>query len=198
MQIAVTILIHVLGRLYDIPNVIFALVLLWCCFPFRRHRLADRGLCTTAGHEVVLNIFVGYIVLLLGLTVRFFPDVWFSILHGWPVRSPSWFEYAWNFQFWILPTNTWEWVMLAGNILLFLPIGLLLPLGWRGQSWKTIALTGALVSLVIEIAQWVLGTGWLDLQDVLTNTMGSLLGFAVSRRLPPYHLWVRKNKGDQC
>lgn len=88
--------------------------------------------------------------------------------------------------------------MLAGNVLLFLPIGLLLPLGWRGQSWKTIALTGALVSLAIEIAQWVLGTGWLDLQDVLTNTMGSLLGFAVYRRLPPYHLWVRKNKGDQC
>lgn len=198
MQIAVTILIHVLGRLYDIPNVIIVLFFLWCCFPFRRRRLARKGLYTTAGHEMVLNILAVYFVLLLSLTTRFIHSVWFSILHRWPIILPDWFGYAWNLQFWILPTSTWEWVMLAGNVLLFLPIGLLLPLGWRGQSWKTIALTGALVSLAIEIAQWVLGTGWLDLQDVLTNTMGSLLGFAVYRRLPPYHLWVRKNKGDQC
>lgn len=192
MRIAITVFNYTLGRLYDIPNIIFVLIFLWCFFPFRRHRLVARGLCTTAGHEVVLNIFVCYIVLLFGLTVRFFPDVWFSILHGWPVRSPCWFEYTWNLQFWILPINTWEWVMLAANVLLFLPIGLLLPLGWREQSWKTIALTGMLVSLGIEIAQWVLGTGWLDLQDVITNTMGALLGFAVYRCLPPYHFWVRK------
>lgn len=188
---------YALGRLYDIPNVIFALILLWCCFPFRRHRLALMGLCTTVGHETVLNIFAVYVVLLLGLTVRFFHRMWFSILHGWSVVPPKWFRYAWNFRFWILPTSTWEWVMLAGNILLFLPLGLLLPLGWRKQSWKTIALIGVLVSLGIEIVQWVLGTGWLDLQDVFTNTMGTLLGFVVYHLLP-YHFWVRKVEMGSC
>ncbi|MCP1136595.1 VanZ family protein [Paenibacillus polysaccharolyticus] len=71
------------------------------------------------------------------------------------------------------------------NILLFMPLGFLLPL-WRPSvnSIKKVAKTGLTVSLTIELLQLVIriavGNGRsTDINDLIANTSGSVLGFIV-------------------
>ena len=64
---------------------------------------------------------------------------------------------------------------LFGNIVLFIPIGFLAVLALR-RSLVLIVGLGAALSLFIESAQFVLGDRWSDIDDVLLNTTGTLLG----------------------
>ena len=66
---------------------------------------------------------------------------------------------------------------LLGNVLMFVPIGLLLPpaTGWRLAA-STAACAG--LSLAVEVVQSVLGRA-ADVDDVLLNTLGGALGAAV-------------------
>lgn len=66
------------------------------------------------------------------------------------------------------------------NILLFVPLGVFLPLLWPAfRSWKKTALVGLGVSSSVEILQ--LFTHRLtDVDDLITNTLGTILGFALA------------------
>jgi len=64
---------------------------------------------------------------------------------------------------------------LFGNIVLFIPLGFLAVLALR-RSLVLIVGLGAALSLLIETAQFVLGDRWSDIDDVLLNTTGTLLG----------------------
>lgn len=71
----------------------------------------------------------------------------------------------------------------AGNVLLFVPFGFLLPLLWLrlNRSWRVLAL-GAGTSLGIELAQIAMpGIHRADVDDVLLNTMGVGLGWLALR-----------------
>ena len=80
---------------------------------------------------------------------------------------------------------------IIGNIGLFVLPGLLAPvaLGWSGR--RTV-LTGFMLSLAIELAQFAFQLGRSsDVDDVLLNTAGAAFGFAilaVLRRLAPSKL----------
>ena len=64
------------------------------------------------------------------------------------------------------------------NILLFLPFGYLLPLLWpRVDRWWKLLLCGLFVSLLIELLQLVTLRGMFDLDDLMNNTLGALLGW---------------------
>lgn len=69
-------------------------------------------------------------------------------------------------------------INVVGNIVVFGPIGLLLPL-WqaRYRSWWRSGLAGMGVSLAIELLQWLVGYRVADVDDVLLNTVGTLVGF---------------------
>ena len=63
------------------------------------------------------------------------------------------------------------------NILLFVPMGIFLPLLYdKHDNIRIIAVEGFLISLSIEIAQ-MFGTGITDVNDLITNTLGSCLGY---------------------
>ena len=72
------------------------------------------------------------------------------------------------------------------NLLLFTPLGILLPLLWqKGASFvKTIG-AGFLLSFCIEASQ-LLNFRTTDVDDLLMNTLGTALGFAL------YYLFLRK------
>jgi glycopeptide antibiotics resistance protein len=63
----------------------------------------------------------------------------------------------------------------CGNIALFIPIGFLGVLALR---WRTAAVTAAatVFSAVIELAQLTVGGRWVDVDDVLLNCLGALVG----------------------
>lgn len=68
--------------------------------------------------------------------------------------------------------------LFVGNLLWFAPFGFYLRM--RGLAvWKTILLTAAL-SVLIELLQFVFGTGCTELEDVLLNTAGGALGCALA------------------
>ena len=71
------------------------------------------------------------------------------------------------------------------NILLFIPLGFFLPLLYKKYDRiGKIALVGLLVSLSVEIAQ-MFDFGTTDIDDLITNTLGTCLGFGL------YKLWHR-------
>ena len=73
---------------------------------------------------------------------------------------------------------------LLGNIALFLPLGILLPLiSRRFLTLKRVLLTALCLSVSIETLQFVLrffgNPRAVDIDDVILNTVGACLGFAV-------------------
>lgn len=63
------------------------------------------------------------------------------------------------------------WWDIALNILMFIPLGFLL--GEKG--WKAI-LFGSLLSVFIELTQYVFLLGYCEADDVLNNTIGTAIG----------------------
>ena len=65
------------------------------------------------------------------------------------------------------------------NLLLFIPMGLFLPVLYeKYDRIGKIAFTGFLISLSIEIVQ-MFGYGATDINDLITNTIGTCLGFCI-------------------
>jgi glycopeptide antibiotics resistance protein len=88
-----------------------------------------------------------------------------------------------------------------GNIALFLPFGILLPLtAPRLRSLKRVLLIALCVSLSIEATQFVLriigNPRAVDIDDVLLNTLGALLGFLIYRDV--FVSRTRKGESDKA
>lgn len=71
----------------------------------------------------------------------------------------------------------------GANIVLFVPLGILLPLRWpRLDHPVTITLVTALLSAAIEASQYLLNAGRVaQLDDVIFNALGGLIGWAMVR-----------------
>lgn len=69
---------------------------------------------------------------------------------------------------------------LAGNILAFIPLGFLLPAAvmFMRKAYRTI-LAGLLISMAGEILQYVFAVGVCDIDDLILNTAGTAIGYAV-------------------
>lgn len=66
------------------------------------------------------------------------------------------------------------------SILAFVPLGILLPmLDRRFQRLKIILLCGFLLSALIESAQLLFHLGWCDIDDVINNTAGAVIGYGI-------------------
>ena len=71
------------------------------------------------------------------------------------------------------PTARAEVIQNIQNVLFFIPFGFLLPT----DSWKKALLAGAGFSLCVELIQYVGGFGLAETDDVLCNTLGTMIGF---------------------
>ena len=65
----------------------------------------------------------------------------------------------------------------VGNLVWFVPLGALL----RKKNALAALLAGAGASICIELMQYLLMTGVTDVDDVLLNALGALLGWALAR-----------------
>lgn len=84
----------------------------------------------------------------------------------------------------------YDQVEFAANIVLFTPLGLLLALELRGRPWWAAALAGCGLSVLAELAQYVLRPDrFATALDVVANTSGAVVGAAIavilSRRTRP-------------
>ena len=64
----------------------------------------------------------------------------------------------------------------VGNIALFVPLGIILPIIFKKLNFLNVIFTGFLVSAFIEIAQYMLSVGCADTDDIIMNTLGAAIG----------------------
>ena len=69
-------------------------------------------------------------------------------------------------------------INLLGNVLIMVPLGVLLPILFRGMRhfWTFLPLA-ALVSVGVEYLQWRTATGAADVDDSILNFLGAFLGY---------------------
>lgn len=81
---------------------------------------------------------------------------------------------AWNaftLQVWLNPLL---------NIAMFVPLGVFLPLAAKPfRRWYRMLAAGAGTSLIIEAIQYLLGRGQADVDDLICNTLGAMLGYCL-------------------
>lgn len=61
------------------------------------------------------------------------------------------------------------------NILFFVPYGLLFPV----KQWRDMLIAAAVFSTAVEITQYIGGFGLSELDDVICNTLGALIGYGL-------------------
>ncbi|MGI6031604.1 MAG: VanZ family protein [Eubacteriales bacterium] len=129
---------------------------------------------TTLAHETGVVLFVLYLSSLHTLTLDFFP---FGMT--WPpmgrVNLELFSEIGPMLQNgWYGMVNVW------GNVLMFIPMGMLIPLLWK-RGWSTV-LIGFGASCLIEGLQ-LFSYRSTDVDDVLLNTLGTLVGYGMYKLL---------------
>lgn len=120
-------------------------------------------------YSMVILLF-GYIFLLFGSTV------FFRIASDTPQYNfvPFWsYVAAYNGEEELVSENLL-------NVILFIPIGLLVGLLMKGpffsRSWMITLIIGLSLSLCIETLQFVLKKGFSEIDDVIHNTIGFIIG----------------------
>ncbi|KON73196.1 hypothetical protein M768_09640 [Cellulosimicrobium cellulans F16] len=103
----------------------------------------------------------------------------FPIFLDKPVSSAPW-----NAHLALVPLADYEVADAVMNVLVFVPLGMLLPLLLARTSWWRAVAAAAAFSLAIEVVQYVtshlLGGGHIaDVDDLLFNVVGGVLGYAL-------------------
>ncbi|WP_170947979.1 VanZ family protein [Paenibacillus sp. 7516] len=79
--------------------------------------------------------------------------------------------------------NQWslsEFQLIIFNMLMFAPLGFLLPLlGKKTRGFKSILIISLMITIGIETFQMATGRGIFELDDILHNTLGSLAGYGL-------------------
>lgn len=181
----------ILGHVMDmIPGVVLAAMLFLCLRPWRKRRLAARGLTSAPLREAALLLFWMFCggMAVLTLTPRWF--TWLGALqYGLPygltvfsadggvsLFSPGDVNLA--------PFQTLGQIryIFLGNIVMFVPFGFFAGLLWRGFNWKRALLTGFCITAFIECWQLCIGRAF-DIDDLMLNTLGTFCGWLLARAL---------------
>ena len=118
------------------------------------------------------------------LPVNFWLKVYDGIFFGWWGELGSFFSLG---EFNLVPAivkimkgelvlGSWVKEMLVGNILMFVPFGFFLPFITKKVSQKNIFLIAAVVPLVVEVFQLLLGRSF-DVDDLICNFVGIIAGY---------------------
>ena len=111
--------------------------------------------------------------------------LWLTILSRQPRVGERVFklELLWSYRAWIAGESfgRTESIQNINNILVFIPFGVLFP----GKRWKWLILTAFLLSAGIEAVQYAFNLGWCEIDDVICNVLGALVGFGVLK-------WIKR------
>jgi len=120
-------------------------------------------------------ICVCYLTGLISLTavpMHLWSNIWYYIFyHNYSGASIRLFEFNYNFIPNFISTFSMERL---GNILLYIPFGILYPLSKENNSFKNTVLTGVFISLTIEFIQPFISRGF-DINDIIMNSIGVIV-----------------------
>lgn len=70
-------------------------------------------------------------------------------------------------------------VNLLGNILPFVPVGILAPMVFRRMTWRSALVLSLSTGLFMELTEAVFRVGIFDVDDILLNALGVMLGYCL-------------------
>ena len=145
------------------------------------------------GRELLLALFVLFLLGLASQTLGGHPPVDLTDPAALWARAMQRWQQGWGIN--RTPGATIEAMLekgsrsqklinLAGNVLIFVPMGFLPPLLWKRwrQLWAAVPLCAG-VSLLIEFLQLFLGRS-VDVDDLILNTLGGLMGYILFCLIP--------------
>lgn len=98
-----------------------------------------------------------------------FHHIWLHRVNLRPIKQLFWYE-----TFADLLSNV------VGNVLLFVPSGIILPIAFpRLDNFLKVVLSGAAISLCIEVAQLPCLDRGTDVDDVMLNALGVAIGYVI-------------------
>lgn len=85
-----------------------------------------------------------------------------------------------------------------GNIICFIPFGCMLPLlSTKSRSALRILLVSFELSLIIETMQLVFKVGSFDVDDLLLNTLGGLIGYIIYSLTRRLYIKMKKSQNNK-
>lgn len=133
------------------------------------------GLYRQSRKVVFSSILFPYIILMFCSTV-----IYWNKLEGYEIELMPFWNYPRVFSL-VEPMEFWEVIL---NIILFIPVGFgFSAILYPQQSWKKVLICVTLLSLVIEVAQFVTQRGLCETNDLIHNTIGGMMGYYVYTKL---------------
>lgn len=103
--------------------------------------------------------------------------VWLTLLKREPSINRTFKpELFWAFRIWIAGQHNGkaETIQYIENVLFFIPFGFLFP--WK-EKWKHTFIGVLVSSVLIEVTQYIFVLDWCEIDDVISNVIGALLGY---------------------
>ena len=108
---------------------------------------------------------------------------WHTVGNYWDVLTrPEYYMEKWGAASIYRYQARFAWVNILGNVAMFVPLGAFLPSMWQRlqRAWKAIPV-GLLAITLVEICQLFTLRGRCDVDDILLNVAGIILGYALWR-----------------
>jgi len=169
-----------------VPGGLLGAFLFFALYTKRMNKLQSQGLYSLLIREFFLFLFFLFCggLSILTLTPRWFH--WLKLLQNPQIDFPAFFNFgtANLTPFSTFKPDSWSLMILAGNILMFVPLGFFPALFSSLFTFRKAFLAAPFVSLFIECWQLMIGRSF-DIDDLILNTCGFLLGRVLLCILPP-------------
>lgn len=127
---------------------------------------------------------VGRTVVLVALALMVVAILWLTLFSRLGNESRHFYPPFWSYRA-IADGSGKALLEVVGNIVLFLPVGVIAGLILHLNLWQT-ALVSFGLSLVIESCQWFFWLGSFEIDDLLHNTLGGVIGAALMMCTVPF------------
>ncbi len=145
-------------------------------FGIRKQRGADVSMKQQInGRTAARGLLIVYMVIVLGATILSRTSYGYSSNQLIPFSSYRAAWYQWS-------VTAWQNLIL--NILMFVPIGFLLTfVPKKKPAFYKVCIGGFLISLLIEFIQFISNRGLTEVDDLINNTIGAMIGYGFALAL---------------
>ncbi len=158
---------------------IFAAILLTVIWVMFRVRYYIKNKSINKLREVFINLFFIYFLILVNLTIFKFEELIINFDTRFYINYIPFVETIKRFR------NDFADIHISlynviGNILLFIPLGFCIPLFFNKKNkLSKVILYGFTASLTIEVLQLFTPYSITDIDDIIFNTLGTVIGFII-------------------
>lgn len=169
----------------------FILIVIWAIY---RILVLKKSKEKNILREVTINLFFIYFLILINLTIFKMGMLQISFQNQFYINYIPFIETIKMFQdnFMGIGNAIYN---IVGNILLFVPLGFFIPLLFNKKNKViNIALYGFFISFIIEGIQLFTAFNLTDIDDIIFNTLGSVVGFLIFKI---FYYTVKKTKVNE-